>query len=289
MIELITLACDYAYDQYRASDLQSTVIDASGAHWIVSNMGANVNRYPVLIDGGAEVTLQGGVITGEVPLDIERMDAYVNSAAIFVRDVDDVVIRDWTITRAWDGIRVRGSNGFVIDRVWISDIRDDAVENDDGLGGTISNSLFDGVFVGLSSADANSSNRSDEVVTIDNTLIRMEAYLDNGKITHQSPFKVTGDSPSMKIHDSVFAIEVVDHIGQARLAQAWEKVIDISGNHFLNLSDQPLPDSYPMPPDGFTVLQGAEARAFWTTASEKWIADFGGNAAVDGGSGRCPD
>ena len=289
MIELITLACDYAYDQYKVSNLRSTVIDASEAHWIVSNMGANVNRYPVFIDGGAEVTLQGGVITGEVPLDMERVDAYINSAAIFVRDIDDVVIRDWTITQAWDGIRVRGSNDFVIDRVWISDIRDDAVENDDGLSGTISNSLFDGVFVGLSSADASSSNRSGEVVTIDNTLIRMEAYLDNGKITHQSPFKVTGDSPSMKIHDLVFAIEVVDHIGQSRLAQAWEKVVDISGNHFLNLSDQPLPDSYPMPPDGFTVLQGAEARAFWATASEKWIADFGGNAAVDGGSGRCPD
>ena len=68
-----------------------------------------------------------------------------------VEDTPQATIEDWRIDRAWDGIRVDGnSNGFTIDNVWLSDMRDDAVENDHHLGGTIRDSLFDGVFSGIS-------------------------------------------------------------------------------------------------------------------------------------------
>ena len=52
-------------------------------------------------------------------------------------------------------IRVVGDKNdeFTIDSVWLSEIRDDAIENDTGLNGTISNSLFDGVFVGISTGN----------------------------------------------------------------------------------------------------------------------------------------
>ena len=239
-------------------------------------MGKELNLYPVMVSDSTGVTLIGGTIDGQVPLDLDWGDAYVNSAAVFVRGTQGVVIRDWTITQAWDAIRIRGSNDFTIENVWITQTRDDAIENDDGLSGTVRDSLFDGVFVGMSTSDAKTPNRSANVVTFDNVLIRMEEYLFKGEETHQSPFKVTGVSPGMKIYDSVIAIENVNHVGQERLKLAWEKTIDASGNYFLNLSDEPLPKGYPLPPKGFTVLQGEAARAFWEDARSDWIAEHTG-------------
>jgi hypothetical protein len=280
MTSTITLTGDYGYQTYKISNLTDVEIDASDARWIVSNVGDTVNLYPFSVRDSSNVTISGGVIDGQVPLDTDWRETYVNSAAVYSRNVDDVLIRNWIISSAWDAIRVRGDvdDVFTIDNVWITDVRDDAVENDDGLSGTISNSLFDGVFVGISLGDSGTSDQTDQVVTLDNVLIRMSSFPYKGEVTHQSPFKVIeGISPSLSIHDSIIAIEDVDHEGQGRLQIAWDSVVSSSGNYFLNLSDDPLPDDYPMPPEGFTVLQGQEARDYWDNASEDWIADFVGD------------
>jgi len=280
-MELVALAGDYAYEEYKLAGAESVLIDAGDAHWIVSNIGANVNRYPFTVSDSANITSLGGSITGEVPLDMDWRDAYINSAAVFMDNTDNALIEDWRISQAWDGIRLRGAkdNVFTIDNVWLSDIRDDGVENDHGLSGTIRNSLFDGVFVAISTADNNSADQSQQILSIDHVLMRMKSFLYKGEVTHQSPFKVLPTSPGMKIHNSVIAVEDVNHKGQARLELAWDKTIEASGNYFLNLSDQPLPAGYPMPPAGFTVLQGPAARAFWQAASSEWISQ---RAEADG-------
>lgn len=279
MANLITLTGDYGYDAYKISGISSTNIDATAAHWIVANMGANINLYPVSVRDSSNVVLSGGTITGEVPLNIDWQDAYINSAAVYARNVDGILIKDWTISQTWDAIRIRGTDAddFTIDNVRITNVRDDAVENDDGLSGTISNSLFDGVFVGISLGDSGTSNQTDNVVTLDHDLIRMESFLYKGEMTHQSIFKMTaGVSPGLNIHDCVLAIEDVNHAGQGRLKIAWDTMVSASNNYFLNLSDTPLPADYPRPPKGFTILQGAAARAFWTAAKSDWIAEHNG-------------
>ncbi len=281
MTNLITLMGDYGYDPYKISEISSTVIDATDASWIVANIGDDLNRYPFSVRDSYDVTIIGGTIDGTVPLDLDWEDAYVNSAAVYVRNVANVVISDWTISQTWDAIRVRSVNddSFAIDHVWISDVRDDAVENDDGLSGTISNSLFDGVFVGVSLADGSTPDQTDNVVTLDNVLIRMESFQYKGELTHQSIFKVVdGISPALSIKDCVLAIEDVNHHGQGRLAVAWDSVVSSSGNYFLNLSDDPLPDDYPLPPAGFTILQGQAARDYWNNARTDWIAENSGDS-----------
>ena len=296
MAKTITLNGDYGYNSYRVTGIESTKIDAFDASWIVSNMGSKTNLYPVSVYNSSDITLVGGTVNGEVPLNIDWTKAYVNSAAVYVRGTDNVLVQDWRITQAWDGIRVVGDKGddFTIDRVWLSEIRDDAIENDAGLGGTISNSLFDGVFMGISTGNPGTADRGN-VVTVDDVMIRMETYLYKGMDTHGSPFKVYDNSPDMKIYNSVFAIEEVNHRSDHALERAWEKTIDASGNYYLNLSDEPLPDNYPMPPKGFTILQGKEARAFWDAARSEQIAEItggdgsapavsGGAAAVGGGA-----
>lgn len=278
----ITLTRDYGYSSYKASGLKSTVIDASSASWIVDNNGSPVNLYPVSVYDGTNVTLIGGTIAGRVPLDLDWTKAYVNSAAIIIKRTDDIEIRDWRISQAWDGIRVVGDSGdnFKIDGVWLSDIRDDAIENDTGLSGTISDSLFDGTFMGISTGTPGAANRSKSVVTVDDVLMRMETFLYKGMDTHGSPFKVYDQGPGLKIYDSVFAIETVDHRSKDALERAWDKTIDASGNYFLNLSDKPLPADYPRPPEGFTILQGGAARAYWESARSEWIAEHTGGASV---------
>ena len=285
MTGLITLSGDYGYEPIKISDVTATEIDASGATWIVANIGSQINLYPIQVRDSGNVILTGGVINGQVSLTLDWRDAYVNSAAVFAGDVVEVMIQDWTISRAWDAIRFSGSasNTFTVDNVWLTDVRDDGIENDNGMSGTVSNSLFDGVFVGISLADSDTGNQTANLVTVDNVLIRMERYQYNGEFTHQSIFKVeAGISPGLSIHNSVFAIEDVNHRGTSRLEIAWNSVVSASNNYFLNLSDTPLPRDYPKPPAGFTILQGAEARAYWESARTDWIANH--NTAT-GGSG----
>jgi RTX calcium-binding nonapeptide repeat (4 copies) len=276
MPEVITLTADYGYEAYKISGLTNTTINATDASWIVANIGSQTNPYPVSVRDSVNVTLMGGTIAGQVPLDLDWVDAYVNSAALYARDVDNILIQDWKVSQTWDAIRISGSGSdtFTIDNVWLTNVRDDGIENDNGLTGTLSNSLFDGVFVGISLSDSDTGDKTDNVVTLDNVLIRMESFQYKGELTHESIFKVeAGVSPSLNIHDSIFAIEDVNHKGQGRLEIAWNSVISASNNYFLNLSDDPLPKDYPKPPAGFIILQGAEARAFWQNARNDWIAE----------------
>ncbi|MEO8243758.1 MAG: hypothetical protein ABI832_15765 [bacterium] len=281
MADVIALSGDYGYVPYQISGLKNaTTIDATDARWIVANIGALINLYPVSVRDSANVTLKGGTIVGQVPLDMDWADAYVNSAAVYFRDVVHMTLKDWTISQAWDGIRFSGAvtDTFNVDNVWIANVRDDGIENDNGMSGTVSNSLFDGVFVGISLADSDTGDQTSHVVTLNNDLIRMESFEYNGEWTHQSIFKVeAGKSPGLSIHDCVFAIEDVNHHGTDRLAIAWDSVVSSSNNYFLNLSDKHLPKDYPKPPAGFTILQGAEARAYWENARSHWIAEHDGN------------
>ncbi|MEO0524808.1 MAG: hypothetical protein AAF088_17990 [Pseudomonadota bacterium] len=264
----------FGYTQFRANDNRSTLIDARNASWIVDNTGPRRNLYPFLIDRSIpNLEVIGGTVRGVIPLDADWQEIYVNSAAVMVRDAVGVSVCSWTIRRAWDGIRIAGaSDGFLIDNVFLSQIRDDAVENDHGAFGTISNSLFDGAFSGLSMSSTTLPDEQSKTVTLDNVLIRMQAYPFKGQLTHQSPFKVEAESPSLRIRDSVIAIEDVNHIGKSRLTSAWAKAIDASGNHLLFLSDDPLPDDYPLPGQGWTVLHGDPARNFWNQAKADWVA-----------------
>jgi hypothetical protein len=291
MAEVMTLSGDYGFQSTRLTPEESVTIDASDANWIVANIGAQTNRYPVIVEGGTDVSIVGGTVEGRVPMDIDWTNAYVNSAALFLQNPDDVLVQDWSISRAWDGIRIRGDEdaSFALDGVRLSHIRDDAIENDNGVSGTISNSFFDGVFVGLSTGEANMPDRTDNVVKFDNVIVRMEESLYKGRVTHQSPFKTFENSPQMEIHNSIFAIEDPNHAGQARLGTAWNKTISSSNNYYLNLSDTPFPRSYPLPGEGFTILQGQEARDFYAKAAAEWENEDSDDDADGGTPGGARD
>ncbi|RST31437.1 calcium-binding protein [Sphingomonas ginkgonis] len=292
-----TLTQDYGYNSYRVSGLAAgSVIDATKASWIVDNSRTDnpdantaptdgtgpLNTYPFGVDSaGAGLLIKGGAIWGQVPQTSDWQYTYNNSAALRIANAPGVIIDDWRLDKTWDAIRVTGtSNNFLIDDAHLSNVRDDALENDDVLSGTIRDSLFDGVFSGISLGDSDHKDGSMNTVSLDHVFMRSESYLYKGDVTHVSPFKTDtgapGTTPDIRIVDSVIAIEDPNHAGQARLKLAWDNVVESHGNVYLNLSDTPLPSSYPKPPAGFTILQGQQARDFWEACKKAWLDNHDG-------------
>ena len=300
----IKLTGDYGYKAYRVSGLASgTIIDAETATWIHDNDSSDgkSNFYPVVVEKSSNVVIDGGTINGNFDMKSDWEDIYSNgnSAALRTEYTPNVVIRDWRITNTWDAIRVStGSQNFLIEDVWVTNARDDAVENDKLNSGSIRDSLFDGVLSGIS-LDPSSSSPVDghnETVTIDGVLLRLKPFLIEGEVTHGSPIKPDSAkgatwTPDLHITNTIFAIEDVDHNGYNRLTNAWKNMTESKGNVYLNLSDKPLPADYPAPPggwgeaSGWTLLQGKAARDYWEKAKAEWI-DRHENG--DGGSAPAP-
>ena len=298
----IKLTGSYGYNTSTVDGLGAyTTIDATEASWIVSNSATQypdadtsylegsgtINKYAFIVySAGYGLTLKSGTVWGEVPQTSDWQYTYNNSAALRVELAPAVTIDGWRIDKAWDAIRIlNGSDNFLINDVHISNNRDDAVENDWVLSGTIRDSLFDGVFAGISLGNGDLHDGSGHTVTVQNTFIRMQSYLVNGEMSHGSIFKMNtaapATAPDLRIINSVFAIEDVSHNGLARLKLAWENVVESHGNVFLNLSDTPLPSDYPKPPAGFTILQGQAARDYWAKVEAAWLDNHDGTPIAD--------
>lgn len=293
----ITLTANYGYSTYSVSNLSAySTIDASSASWILSNSlnsnpdsdtswsegSGELNTYPFKVNGAGEgLLIKGGDIWGQVPQYSDWLYTYNNSAGLRIENAPSVTIDDWRIDGVWDGIRIAtGTTNFLIDDAYLSNVRDDAVENDYVLSGTIRDSLFDGVFSGISLGSGSPVDGSSNTITIESTFIRNKSYLYKGEMTHVSPFKANTSAPEttpdIRIINSVFAIEDPNHESQSRLDLAWDNVVESRGNVFLNLSDTPLPSDYPLPPTGFTILQGQQARDYWAACVAAWQANHDG-------------
>jgi hypothetical protein len=285
----IVLNGEYGYEQQSFRDLpEGATIDARNASFLVANsrnsepsavMGCDegtlpVNRYPLVIRDCPGVRFIGGRFNGQVPQTSDWRDTYCNSAAVLVRgETANATIEGVRARRCWDGIRfTEGAGGFHLKGSWLSEIRDDAVENDYLLSGTVEDCLFDGCFSGISVDPAkNDRDGTNEVVHIDGSLIHMHAYLAKGEITHQTPVKAVDQSPRLRITGSVFALAAANMRGFHRLERTWRLAIECRDNMLLWLPDEPMPFEFPMPPSGFRVLKGIDARRYWDKARLHWI------------------
>ena len=293
----IKLTGNYGYTPYSVSNLAAySTIDATTASWTLANTrnsyptattswsegSGTLSAYPFKVNGaGLGLTIKGGTIHGTVPQTSDWQYTYNNSAALRIEAAPSVVIDDWRIDSVWDAIRIgTGTTNFLIDDAYITNARDDAVENDSLLSGTIRDSLFDGVFSGISLGDGSLTDGSNNVITLEAAFIHNKSYLYKGKMTHVSPFKTNSaapeTTPDIKIINSVFAIEDPNHASQGRLDIAWDHVVESHGNVFLNLSDTPLSSSYPLPHSGFTILQGQQARDYWQAVKTAWLDNHDG-------------
>lgn len=287
--ETITLSGDYGYDQYVARSLSpGTLVDARGARFRLANSknsspteGADCesgalldNPYPLRLYGSPGVVVIGGHFDGEVPLTADWQHAYCNSVAVGVWDSPNTTVEGVRARRLWDAFRFSGdSHLFKLQQVWLSEVRDDCVENDFLRSGLILDVLFDGCFVGISvrQSGGRSDDGSTETVTLAGVLMRMQPYLYRGEMRQGSPIKTDGTSPGFQIYDSVFVLDGTELLSRTQVETGWAKITDCRNNMLLWASDSPWPRNLAEPPSCFRVVQGDQARALWESVRQNWI------------------
>jgi hypothetical protein len=275
------------------------------------------NSYPVMNpegnnSGTVDACFRGGRIIGEISPTVDRTvwgskGGYCNSAAVFMKNGSSTrqKIEAIRVDRVWDAFRMGGANCWkpglchnLIRSVWVSNVRDDCVENDKLGGLTIQDSLFDGCYSGISAdpgpckkCTASESHKDTDTIELDGVLLRLQEFpqtLQGKKASNLlAPFKLNGRyAPQFVVNDSIIAFASYDPTRIIRWSTGWERIKSCRNNQLLWLSDAPFPPNpkFPLPPSCFTVKTGAAARAIWNDARAAWIARHSDIARVEGDS-----
>jgi hypothetical protein len=272
-------------ERYGNRDLSpGTVIDATGATFIHCSQPdpsapCRENIYPITVGpiSSAGVCWAGGIVEGANRLDASWSEMHDPNNAGFAFENASFTVDGVRIHNTGDGIRPRGgAEGFVIKNVWVSHVRDDCVENDHMNGGLIDDSLFDGCYRGFSSRHSDPSERGpDNVVTIQNTLMRLEAMpfpSDGGDLGHKTFFKINdwgdpnGQSPRYALYNNIFMAEQAGDTSDEKMGLPPGKIAGCANNIMVWLG----PGDYPADlSDCFTVVKDASV---WDNARADWIA-----------------
>ena len=285
------LSGSFGYDRYQfkeTADGKPFSLDARTAEFIVANsMNTNpttdfdcdqglqqINRYPLNVYDDDFIAVVGGLINGEIPQESDWEPSYCNSAAVHFKYAPSGTVDGIRITSAWDAIRMStDSPELTVRNTWISNVRDDILENDKFFSTTFEDNLVDGTFQGISvHSGGEFTSPSTATVLVDGNVIRIREYLYKGEQQYGALFKNEASSPGSIIHNTVVA---VDYNGgdtwSSYWGRSWSQIVDCSNNLFLWLSDSPIPSSVGSPPACFTVIKGEEARDAWAQAKKNWI------------------
>lgn len=281
----------FGYERYQfdePADGKPFALDARNAEFRVANsanpnptaafdcgQGSDpVNHYPLNVYDADFTAVVGGLINGEVPQESDWEPTYCNSAAVNFKYAPSSVVDGIRITSAWDAVRMStDSSDLTIRNSWISNVRDDILENDQFYSAVFEDNLVDGSFQGISVHSGDTILVMPlETVLVSGSVIRIREYLYKGNQRFGALFKNEESSPTSRIYNTVVA---VDYQGggtwRGYWDKSWSKIEDCSNNLFLWLSDAPMPDSVPTPPSCFTVMKGANARQAWAQAKQNWI------------------
>lgn len=235
-----------------------------------------VNRYPLVIEQQDRTAVVGGLFLSRVPQMSEWRATYCNSAAITFQGAPHGIIDGVRITGAWDAIRIgRDSPDLLVVNSWISNARDDAIENDFLQPATIRDTLIDGAFQGISVKPPKSSSgraANGSAISLSGVVLRLREYPYKGEQRFGALLKSDAGAPASRVVNSVIA---VDYAGGRSYpgywTTTWSKLTDSSNNLFLWLSDAPIPDVVSPPLASFRVLKGEAARQAWARAKSNWI------------------
>ncbi|GAA4018951.1 hypothetical protein GCM10022280_18280 [Sphingomonas swuensis] len=266
------------------------VVDASAATFILANSRnpaptapsdcnngmLAVNPYPLRLKGGQGSVVRGGRFVGRVPQGSEWRATYCNSAAILIEEVDGGTIEGVRIARAWDGVRAgRGTSDLHIARSWISDVRDDAFEDDHLQSLVITDTLIDGAFQLVSAKPAKGATAGDgsgRTILLSGVVARLGDYPYGAETRFGALMKSDKRSPRLQVVRSVIAISGPSlRTFDGFWKTGWSKLERSSGNLLLWLSDEPMPTELARPRPGFVIMRGREARAAWRSARRNWI------------------
>jgi hypothetical protein len=303
---VVVLDQSYGYEQLRTKYDPNTKVDGRGGIWNMQNYDTTPGwqRRPIMVSGEG-LCVAGARVEGTNPLDVGWMAAYCiggynkgkkcgNAAALSFgrdRDSDHSIIDGVRLHNVWDGIRPSrnkriGADNFAIRNVWMSRVRDDAVENDNYYTGLIEDSLFDGIFVFLSTRGK--GNYPSNVVTIRNNLVRMEPFpMEDPVCVKRSDGMCHGEvfkhgyqrGPQLRITDNLFVWD--GNLKEGRIenifihSDVYDKVIECSNNTVIWQGPGAFRDRFvEANPSCFTVLDATKdpgAMSLWQEAKQNWI------------------
>ena len=249
------------------------------------------NLYPLVFDRGQGffrrperqqpegVCVAGGLVLGQFPRTETWAQSKSHSGAGIEFWPGGLTIDGVRIDNVHDGIRPQDGNDWTIRGAHLSWIRDDCVEDDHMRSGLITDSLFDGCYVFVSTRASSPIlsegwDGTDEVVRVENSLVHMQPMpgpdtgtLDPGwGTTWKWLSGPSSKSPKLSLHRNVFRYDQVGGSGAASMEVPPGKLLDCSDNVVVWLGRGPFPAKLP---SCFTVTTN---RAVWDRAVAAWKA-----------------
>jgi hypothetical protein len=171
-----------------------------------------------------------------------------------------------------------GDDRFLLQGCYMSYIRDDAVENDDVMSGTIRDCLFDGVsrFLSERPSEGTSTSNTGSVVTIDHVLVHMQPMPNDRSADGAgdgSIFKWSSAAGRVVMTNSIIYVEEPSQSelgADAFPAGEYRNVTLVLGAGY------PGPYRAPLPP-GVTVTHDVSV---WTQARTRWLRDHASLVSV---------
>ena len=221
-----------------------TTVDARGALWAGTN-------YPVSLSGRPYACVSGGRYRGTWAT--TRSWAFMHGIAAIRSTNYAPVVESVRIRNYGDGIRFSyGAQSWRVRRAYLSYLRDDCIENDWSYSGVVDDSLFDGCYNAFSSrsydTQANRRNGSNDVVTVQNSLVRLRpmksVYKNRGLVPgHAGFFKWSDTGPKLVLRNNVFRAD--QDASTVGLAIPADKLAGCSNNVMVWLGKGPYPEKLP--------------------------------------------
>ena len=262
-------------------------IDARTAIWTAQWPVQDSFNYPVILSGGSNICFNGGIINGSYPVQIST-DAnatweYMRGTTAILVNTKNTTFENTRINNYGDGIGIKyGAENFLLNKVHLSDIRDDCLENDWLYSGTVIDSLFDGCYSGFSARTYSSqspfpTDSSQNLITIKDSLIRLEAtwgvYKNRGIIPgHDEFFKWEdmGISPRLSLHNNIFRVDqTANNVG---LGIPFGKLASCSNNIMVWLGSGNYPEPLPQTLNGQPCFTITTDKILWDNAVNTWIS-----------------
>jgi hypothetical protein len=245
--------------------------DKDVSHWtLVSGSDATWRgrtHYAVELSGDSRVCVSGGTFIGTWPRDTSWK--HMHGTGAIVLDGPRATVEDVTVRGYGDSIRMLENAGhFVVRRVHLSFSRDDCIENDWLLSGTVTGSLLDGCYNAFSARSYKDvPNGDDHVWTIRSSLVRLEpmprTYHDEKPIPGTAGFfKWDDHGPRLVLEDNVFRADQA--AGPVGLGIPADKLESCSGNTMVWLGKGPYPGHLP------SCFKLTRDKAVWDKAVASW-------------------
>mgnify|MGYP001596573505 FL=1 len=239
---------------------------------------------PLVIAGGDGIRWRGGRVAGAYPRDASW--AYMhegarNHAGVKIDGARRAIVEDVRIENVADGVRVQGGAEEATFRgLYLSHIRDDAIDDHQCHALTVEDSLIDGCYVGVSARPNKEQDGRGKKIVLRGCRIRLQAFpkphdSESRNPGHGALFKwhnsTPSRSPALELRDNIILIEQDSDagVGVPKTAQ----IAGASGNVIVWLGRGPFPGSLGRDPEtGLPCFTVTTDRAVWDKAVETWKA-----------------